>query len=379
MQAIILAGGRPTQLHCYTTDCPKPMVPLFDRPVMEHTINLLRKHGIKDIIAALSHDAKDIIEYFGDGARWGVKMRYCIENEPLGTAGAVKQARNMIDGRFLVIHGDVVTDFNLAAAVEEHEKSSAIATILLAETDEPTQYGIVGCDESGNVIRILEKPKSIDAFTNMVSTGIYILEPEVISCIPYDVSRDFSRHVFPAMLANREPIKALTMAGYWCDVGDPGHYRNAHFDALTGKLKLDLPATHIGEGIWIGERVVVDPSVELSAPVYIGTGANIGRGAILGKRVVIGEGSVVDEYAQVSHSVIGSMSFVGRNCRISNCIVGGGYSITEGNGISDKMLISDIHYTQPTVESSPTIPTAPLKRKMESRKTESVNQVIYDL
>ncbi|MCE5323734.1 NDP-sugar synthase [bacterium] len=371
MKAIILAGGRPTQFHCYASDCPKPMAPLFDRPVMEHTINLLRKHGIEDIIAAISRDGQDIIDYFGNGARWGVNINYCIENEPLGTAGAVKQARKMIDGTFLVIHGDIVTDFDLADAIRKHKKSSAIATILLAEVNEPTQFGVVGCDESANVTRILEKPKSTEVFTNMVSTGIYILEPEVMSCIPYDASCDFSRKVFPAMLANRESIKALSPAGYWCDVGDAGQYRNVHFDALTGKLMLDLPATHIGEGIWIGERAVVDPSVEISAPVYIGAGASIGRGAIIGSRTVVGEGSVVDDYAQVSHSVIGSGSFVGRDCRISSCIVGGGYSITEGDGLSDQMLISNIHYSKPTVESSPTIPTTPSKRGMESRKIEA--------
>lgn len=378
MQAIILAGGRPTQLHCYNTDCLKPMAPLFDRPVLEHTIGLLRRHGIKDIIAAISRDAQEIAEYFGDGARWGVNIRYCIESEPLGTAGAVKQARNMIDGRFLVVHSDIVADFDLAAAIDEHKKSSAIATILLADTDEPTQFGMVDRDQSGNVTRILEKPKSSEAFTNAVSTGIYICEPEVISCIPYDQYRDFTLHVFPAMLANLEPIKAISMAGYWCDVGSPIHYHNVHFDALTGKVKLDLPATHIGEGIWIGDRVTIDPSVELSAPVYIGAGASIGRGVRLGKRVVIGEGSVIEEYADISRSVIGSMSFIGRNSQISNCIVGGGYSISESEHIADKMLISDVHYTKPTVESSPTIPTSPSRKKMEIRNTPVVSQIIYD-
>lgn len=368
MQAIILAGGKSTQLHCHMSDCPKPMTPLFDRPVMEHIIELLRKNGIKDIVAALSRDSKDIIDYFGDGSRWGVRIRYSIESEPMGTAGAVKQARNMIEGRFIVIHGDIVTDFDLKAAIARHEKSSAIATILTADTDDPTQFGLVGHDESGSVTRIVEKPKSDQAFTNTISTGIYILEPEVISCIPYDRVCDFSMHVFPAMLANMEPIRAMSLPGYWCDVGNPGHYRSLHFDALTGRLDLELAATHIGEGIWIGERVMIDPSVELVGPVYIGAGSSIGRGVRLGERVVIGEGSVIDDHAVVSRSVIGSKSFIGRNSHISNCIVGGGYSVSEDNSLADQMIISDLHYSRPTVENSPTLPIRPSKKELENSK-----------
>jgi len=368
MQAIILAGGNSTRLHCHMSDCPKPMTPLFDRPVMEHIIELLQKNGIKDIIAALSSDSKDIIDYFGDGSRWGVHIRYSIETEPMGTAGAVKQVRNMIDDRFIVVHGDIVTDFDLKNAIAGHKKSSAIATILTADTDEPTQFGLVDHDESGMVTRIVEKPKSNEAFTNTVSTGIYIFEPEVVSCIPYDKVCDFSMHVFPAMLANLEPIRAMSMPGYWCDVGNPAHYRSVHFDALAGKLDLDLAAAHIGEGIWIGERVMIDPSVELVGPVYIGTGASIGRGARLGERVVIGEGSVVDDHAIISRSVIGSKSFVGRNSHISNCIVGGGYSVGEENSLADQMLISGMHYTKPTIENSPTLPKSPSRKDVENSR-----------
>ncbi|MHB9037331.1 MAG: sugar phosphate nucleotidyltransferase [Armatimonadota bacterium] len=369
MQAIILAGGKPTQLHSPSTDCPKPMVPLFDRPVMEHTIQLLARHGITDIIVATSHHARDIADYFGDGTQWGVSVRYSIESEPLGTAGAIKQARNMIDGRFLVIHGDIATDFDLKAAIERHEKSHAIATLLLGESEEPTQFGIVGQDNSGRVTRILEKPKSSEAFSTTISTGIYVFEPEVISCIPYDQSCDFARHVFPAMLTNQEQILGLSLPGYWCDVGNLNHYRKLHFDALVGALKLDLHATHIGEGIWIGERVVIDPSVELAAPVYIGAGATIGRGARLGERAVIGEGAVIDDYACVTRSVVGRKSFVGRNSRISNCIIGGGYSVSEGDSIADKSLVSHISYEPPVTQTKPTLPIVkPKKQTAESHQ-----------
>ncbi|MCE5314473.1 MAG: NDP-sugar synthase [Armatimonadota bacterium] len=353
MQAIILAGGKPTQLYCPTTDCPKSMVPLFDRPVMEHTIQWLARHGVKDIVVAVSHLAQDLMEHFNDGSRWGVNIRYSIESEPLGTAGAVKQARNMLDGRFLVISGDVITDFDLKAAIEYHSKTRAVATILLGEADEPTQYGVVGRDDSGRVTRIIEKPKSGEVFSNTVSAGIYICEPEVISCIPYDQSCDFAMRVFPAMLANQERIFGLKASGYWCDVGDLNNYRNLHFDALVGKLKLDLHATHIGEGIWIGERVVIDPSAELAAPVYIGDGASIGRGTKLGERTIIGEGAVIDDHANISRSVIGRKSFVGRSSRIVNCVIGGGCSVSESENISCQTILSRGVYEQPATHVTP--------------------------
>ena len=145
-------------------------------------------------------------------------------------------------------------------------------------------------------------------------------------------------------------------------MGNPGHYRSLHFDALTGRLDLELAATHIGEGIWIGERVMIDPSVELVGPVYIGAGSSIGRGVRLGERVVI------DDHAVVSRSVIGSKSFIGHNSHISNCIVGGGYSVSEDNSLADQMIISDLHYSRPTVENSPTLPIRPSKKELENSK-----------
>ncbi|MCE5198371.1 MAG: NDP-sugar synthase [Armatimonadota bacterium] len=353
MQAIILAGGKGTRLHPLTTDFPKPMVPLFDRPVMEHTIELLSKHGISDIIVTVSYLARDIMDYFGDGSRWGVRIRYSVEHEPLGTAGAVKLVREMIDDTFLVVSGDAVTDFDLSAAISRHRRASAIATMLLYQVDEPTQFGLVQHDEAGKVTRFLEKPRSSEVFTDTVNTGIYILEPDVLSCIPYDQPCDFARQIFPAMLNNREPIYGFSMPGYWCDVGNLGQYRSVHFDALTRKVELDLPATHIGEGIWIGERVAVDPSVEIAGPVYIGEGTTVHRGAILGERAIIGSESTIEENARIRRSVVGSRSMIGKGAQISDCIIGDGYNLADSESVSDRTLVSHVKYQKPTMPSAP--------------------------
>jgi mannose-1-phosphate guanylyltransferase / phosphomannomutase len=261
MQAVILAGGEGTRLHSVNTSVPKPLAPLFDRPVLEHTITLLARHGITDIILTVASPATELIGYFGNGSAFGVKIRYSVEADPLGTAGAVKLIQGMLKETFVVVSGDVVTDADLGAALTRHRSASAVATLLLHDADDPTQFGVVDCDSAGKITRIIEKPKSSDAFSNVVNTGIYILEPEALGSIPHFGPCDFTREVFPRMLANQEPVYGFAVQGYWCDIGNLHHYRRVHFDALEGKLNLDLPAAHIGHGIWMGERLEVHNSV----------------------------------------------------------------------------------------------------------------------
>jgi len=340
MQAVIMAGGVGTRLRPLTANVPKPMVPLFDRPVMEHTINLLTKHGITDVIVTLSHLAGEVVEYFGDGSSLGVKIRYSVETDPYGTAGGVKLIQDMIDGTFVVISGDVVTDFDLTEALHKHRSASAIATIMLCDVDDPTQFGMVRCEPNGRLTRFLEKPKSSEIFGNTVSTGIYILEPEVLSCIPYNWPFDFGRDLFPRMLNNSEPVYGFPIPGYWCDIGNINHYRKVHFDALEGKLKIDLPAAHIGQGIWIGERVDLHSSVEISAPIFLGPGAVVRRGVSLGSHTVVGAEALIDEGARISRSVIGSRSCVGRNAVVTDCIMSGGYSISDDETVNERLLIA---------------------------------------
>ena len=333
MQAVILAGGKRTQLYPPAANVPKPMLPLFDRPVMEHSVRLLVKHGITDIIVTVSRAAGGIIEHFGDGSRWEARIRYSVENEPRGTAGGVKLVQDMIEGDFVVVPGDAVTDFDLTAAVDAHRSASAVASLMLYEVEDPTDFGLVGHDEHGMITRFVEKPKASEVFTNTVSTGIYILEPEVLSCIPYAKPYDFARELFPRMLNNQEPVYGFSLPGYWCDVGDGLRYRNCHVDALRGELKLDMPAVRIHEGMWVGEGVDVHPSAQLSSPLYVGPGVRVGRNAVLGECTVIGAETVVDEDAYIARSVIGGGSFVGRNARITDCVVGTGYTVMDSQSI----------------------------------------------
>lgn len=329
MQAVILAGGEGTRLNHMATHTPKPLAPVFDRPIIEHVIRQVARQDVRDIIVALPHTGGEIVDHLGDGSQWGVKLRYSMENEPRGTAGAVKLAREMLDGAFLVLPADIVTDFDLSPALTAHKSTSAMATILLSEVDEPADFGLVATDGDLKITRILEKPRSDEVFTNTASTGIYILEPDVLSCIPYEKHFDFACHLFPAMLNNGEAVFGFPIPGYWRDIGNEHDYRAAHFDALEGKVKLDIPAVHIGEGIWLGEGVDIDRSVELSSPVFVGAGSVIRRNAALGENTVIGAQCVVDAGARVARSIIGAGSHVCTNSEVRDCVVESGYRFVE--------------------------------------------------
>ncbi len=321
MQVVILAGGSVPQLHPWTSAAPKPLLPFFDRPVIEHTIRLLAAHDIREIIVATAHHANDITRHLGNGSRWQVDISYCIEDTPAGTAGAIRRLQSRLSDTFMIIPSDIVTDFDLGAAIHAHKSSGSIATILVHEVDDASRFGVISWDETNNVTRFLEKPRSSEIFSNAVSTGIYILEPEVISSIAPDRAQDFARHTFPAILRNQDPINVCHLPGYWTDLGDILQYRNAHFDALQGKLRIDLPAVYAGEGIWVGDGIDLHPSAQLAAPVFIGSGASVGPDVIIGAHSVVGAHTQIQAGSTLSHCVIGCGATVYTGSQIVNTVV----------------------------------------------------------
>lgn len=330
MTAIILAGGTGIHIRALDADVSKPMIPLFDSPLIEHTVKLLAGHGIEDIVIAASSDASRIAEYLGDGSRYGAKLLYFVERSPLGTAGAVKKAAEGISDTFIVVSGDVVTDANLQAAFTAHKSKSALATLLTSVSDEPEEYGVVDIQADGRVGRMVEKPRSAEVFSNEVSAGIYVLQPEALSAIPYSGHSDFAGDVFPRLLANRETVYAFRIDGYWRDVSSLQRCRRVHFDALDGRLKLDLPAREVSAGVWQSERAEISASVELVPPVYIGPGACICSGAVVGPQAIIGAEAMVEKDARVSGSVIGAKSLIAPRSTVENCTIGSGCATSEG-------------------------------------------------
>ena len=237
-----MAGGMGTRLRSITGDTPKPMVPLLGRPMMEHIIILLREQGFTDICAAVRYRAGDIMGYFGDGSRFGVRLQYRVEDLALGTAGGVKNCRDFYgDEDFLVISGDAACDFELRTLMDAHRRSGADATIALYRSREPLRYGLAVTDSGGLVRSFVEKPDWSRVVTDLVNTRIYVLSPRAMELVPDGTEYDFGKQLFPQLLESCRTVLGVPMDGYWCDVGTPLSYYRCCVDALEGRLRLDLP------------------------------------------------------------------------------------------------------------------------------------------
>ena len=242
MKAIIMAGGEGKRLKPITGSTPKPLVPLCGRPVMEHIILLLRRHGITDICAALKYRPDDIKNYFGSGEKLGVKMEYRVEETALGTAGGVKNCADFYGSEdFLVISGDAACDIDLSKLIAEHQRRSPAATIALCPEPEPLRYGLALCDREGFIRSFIEKPDWSRVVTDLVNTGIYVLSPCALELVPEGMEYDFGKQLFPRLLESGRTVLGVPMDGYWCDVGTPLSYYRCCVDALEGRLRLDLP------------------------------------------------------------------------------------------------------------------------------------------
>jgi mannose-1-phosphate guanylyltransferase/phosphomannomutase len=241
MKAVIMAGGKGTRLYPLTRRIPKPMMPLLDRPVMEYMIDLLHRNGIREVGVSLGHLPDSIRMYFGDGSRFLVRMTYAIEKSPLGTAGGIKNFQDFLDEPFVVASGDGVTDINLQEAIDAHKQNGALVTIILTQVTNPTGFGVVVTDDTGRVVHFIEKPTTWDASTMYyANTGIYIMEPEVLSFIPRDRPYDFGHELFPRLLQLGMPIYGHHATGYWSDIGTLQQYYQTQLDLLSGKIHLPL-------------------------------------------------------------------------------------------------------------------------------------------
>ncbi len=242
MKAVIMAGGMGSRLKAITGDRPKPMVPLLGRPLMEYILELLRSQGFDQVCAAVRYRAGDIMAHFGDGSRFGVEMQYRVEEEPLGTAGAVKNCRDFYGGEdFLVISGDAACDFQLSRLMEEHKRRGAAVTLALCRHSEPLSYGLAVTDGEGRIRSFVEKPDWSRVVTDLVNTGIYVISPRIMELVPEGREFDFAKDLFPLLLSRGELLLGMPMEGYWCDVGSPLSYYRCCADALEGKLRLDFP------------------------------------------------------------------------------------------------------------------------------------------
>ncbi len=324
-----MAGGEGSRLRPLTCTCPKPMMRLLGRPLMEYAIHLLKRHGVEDIAVTLGYLPEAVTDYFDDGADFGVNLRYYTEKEPMGTAGGVKQAQDFLSETFVVLSGDGVTDIDLAAACAFHRKRGALATLVLKRVENPLEYGVVVTGADGRVKGFYEKPGWGDVLSDTVNTGIYILEPEILNRIPADRPCDFGRELFPALVAEGAPVFGYVTEAYWCDVGDTDAYLRAHIDALDGNIQLE-PLLDASEKITRAPGAQIDRRAVIEGPCYIGENAVIHAGAKIGEYSVIGANACVGARAGVKRSVLLDGASVLENAQARGCILGPGACLEAG-------------------------------------------------
>ena len=361
MKAVILAGGEGTRLRPLTSNQPKPMIPLVNKPMMEHIVGLLVQHGFDDIVVTVAFLANQIRDYFGDGSDFGVTMRYATEDSPLGTAGAVRNASAELDDTFLVISGDVLTDIDLTTLVKAHRDAAATASIALEHVEDPLEFGIVITNPDGTIERFLEKPTWGQVFSDTVNTGIYVCEPEVFDFIPEGEVVDFSSDVFPALLDGGHTLHGHVADGYWEDVGTLDAYIRAHKDVLDGKVKVDIGGFRIGEGRWIGSDVEISPEAHVDGPVVIGDSCRIEAGAHVRGYTVLGTDVIVKADAFLERAVCHDHVYIGPGANLRGCVIGRNTDLRAHVRIEDGTVVGDECFIGQDAVINPNVKVYPFK------------------
>jgi mannose-1-phosphate guanylyltransferase len=344
MQALILAGGKGTRLRPLTVHTPKPIVPICNRSFLLYQIDTLRHAGITDITLSLSYQPHKIEQLIGDGSEHGVKIKYTVEPQPMGTAGAYKFAEELLREPTVVFNGDILTDLDLERVIREHGERGAAATLVLAPVENPSAYGLVETEADGRVRRFLEKPKADQISVNTINAGTYILEPRVLDLIPAGENYSFEYQLFPDLLARGEAFYAhIPDNAYWIDIGTTARYLQVHHDLLAGRVghvrlaerraRFETPA-----GASVDDRSLVAPDCTIKPRAQV-------------TNSTLGEGCYVEEGARIEDSVIWSHTRVGAGAHVSGAIIGRGCHVGReaqvgaGATLGDKTSLTDFTQT----------------------------------
>jgi NDP-sugar pyrophosphorylase family protein len=337
MKAVILAGGEGTRLRPLTLTTPKPVVPVVDRPFLRHQIDLLAGVGVAEIVLSVAYRPERIQAVFGDGSSLGIRIRYAVEDSPLGTGGAVKNALPFLDDRTIVLNGDVLTDVDLAGVVARHAAEGASATILLTPVPNPTAYGLVETGPGGRVLRFREKPKPDEVTADTINAGIYVLETRVLDLVPPGVNHSIERGFFPALLARGDLVLGPVHRGYWIDIGTPEKYLQVHRDVLSRRFPVPLDGAPVAGG-FVHPAACVSPAATLDGAFYVGPRCQVDGGARLGPDAVLVEGVRVREGAGVRGSVLWQGVELAPECDVQGCVLGPGVRLGRASALRDAVL-----------------------------------------
>ncbi len=330
MKALILAGGEGTRLRPLTINTPKPIVPVVTIPLLRYQIELLRQHGIREVVLSLSYQPHRIEQVLGDGSSFGVRLHYLVETVPLGTAGAFKNAETLLDTATVVFNGDILCELNLTEVIRLHQDRQATATLVLTRVENPSAYGLVETEKDGRITRFLEKPALHEITCDTINAGAYVLEPEVLRWIPAAQAYSFEKGLFPALLKHSRPMSAFISDGYWIDIGTPQKYLQVHQDILRQRFSpaLMVPSSLLEIAEVLCANSVVDPTCR------IGEGCQILSSCI-------GSDSVIGRKAVIENSVIWPGVTIGESARLSGCIVGGHCEIGSNTVLSPGVVLGD--------------------------------------
>ena len=375
MRAVLMAGGSGTRLRPLTCDLPKPMVPILNRPIAEHIINLLKRNNIREIIATLYYLPDVMRDYFQDGKDFGVEMTYAVEEEqPLGTAGCVKNIEQWLNDTFLVISGDGITDFDLQAAIAYHKSKGSKATLILTRVPNPVEFGVVITDKDGLINRFLEKPSPSEIFSDTINTGTYILEPEVLKYLPENQESDFSKDLFPTLLAKGEPMYGYVAEGYWCDVGHLEAYREAQYDALNRKVMMNYAYKEKSPGLWIGSNTYIDSTAKIATPALIGDNCRIGARVKIEAGTVIGDNVTIGTDADLKRPIIWNGVTIGDEAHLRACIIARGTRIDRRAQALEGAVVGPLCTVGEEAQIAPNVRVWPSKR-IESGAILNINLI----
>jgi mannose-1-phosphate guanylyltransferase len=337
MQAVILVGGEGTRLRPLTSTVPKPVVPLVDRPFISFMLEWLLRHGIDDVIMSCGFLATSVRNVLGDGSELGIRLRFVEEPDPRGTAGAVKFAEPMLEERFVMLNGDVLTDIDLTGQIAQHEATGAKATLALVPVADPTAYGLVHLREDRSVQDFVEKPSPDAIDTNLISAGAYVLEREILELVPADRNVSIEREVWPLLIGRG--LYGFPSASYWLDIGTPERYLQGTFDIIAGNV-----ASKVAERLG-SDWLAVDPAAEVRGrvvpPAVLERGVRVAEGAHVGSLVVLGEDVRIGGGATVERSVILAGAEIGEGATLRECIIAAGARVGSRTSIIDGAVLGE--------------------------------------
>jgi NDP-sugar pyrophosphorylase family protein len=349
VKAVIIAGGLGTRLRPLTYNIPKPIVPVANRPFILHQIELLKQHGITEIILSLHYLMDEIKAVLGDGRKFGVKLYYSQEKQPLGTAGAVKNAEEFFDDDLLVVfNGDVLTDINLTQVIAFHRKNKARATLTLTRVDDPTAYGLIVTDKHGLVTQFVEKPsweqvaslKKLGS-ADTINAGLYVLDPKVFRNIPAGTEYSFERQLFPGLLAKGELVFGYVSDRYWIDIGKPHQYRYAHEAILRNEVAVRVHGARVDNRYWLGDHVKIAKSAKLLGPSIIGQKVSIGDESRIRDYTVLGDGVQVGKESNLANSIVWERTKIGSHVNLEGCIIGYDCVIEDHATVGPGVVLAD--------------------------------------